>query len=169
MAGGGHLWAVVRIAVVGSHGVLVGGESRCLSWLWVVIGIHCCSHLQAVLGHHCKQLLWVIFTVCEYWSWVMVVICCAVIDLWSLWLFVVVCIHGQSFCHCKWLLWAVFAVCCGGSHCQSLCVLLVAVKRGEATSCCQTNVACYPLQINNKQINNSSKIPFLPILGNILV
>ena len=54
-----------------------------------------------------------------------------------LWAFVfvgiVVCDHcGRS------LLFTVWAVC------QSLCVLMVVVRRRATTSCCQTNIVCYP-------------------------
>ena len=64
-----------------------------------------------------------------------------------------------------WSLWAVIMVrrvCC---RCWSSCVLMVVVSRREA----KTNIVCYSSQIHNKQINDSTGIPFLPIPGKIPV
>ena len=87
--------------------------------------------------------------------------------LWSLWPLVAICVRGRL------LLVVVVggvAVCHVGGRCQSSCVLLVVVvRRREAVSRCQTNVVCYSSRINNNQINNSTRIPFPPIPGNIPV
>ena len=117
VAGGGSLWAVDRFVIMSGHGLLHGGHSGC--WLW----------LQVVFGHHCV--------------WVLVIGCggclsVAVCGHWCSWAVVV--------CHCRWLLWVVIAIHHVGSCCWSLHVLLLVVRRREATLHCQTNIVCYPSQ-----------------------
>ena len=148
------LWAVVLWAC-GCGGVhIVAGR------LWAVVGFVIVGSCGVLVGGHSG---------CWSWSWVVVGLRCH-------WFVVIVaighhlCLWALVVCHCRWLLWAVIAVSHVGSHCWSLRVLLVVVvRRRDATSCCQTNVVCYSSQINNKQINNSTRIPFLSILGNIPV
>ena len=64
-------------------------------------------------------------------------------------LFVVVVVGGRRGSPCVWSLLVVVCVDGGGKQ-----------KR---------NIVCYSSQIDNKQINDSTGIPFLPIPGNIPV
>ena len=75
---------------------------------------------------------------------------------------------------CSWV--SLFVVVMGSdrhSQCGRSSSVVVCLDGGgkekRNASCCQTNIVCYPWQINNKQINHSSGMPFLPIPGNIPV
>ena len=114
----------------------------------------------------CDQLVMVVGSG-GCWRWMVcvlgvVVVCCMFVVSWSLWLFVFV---GVSVCgrygHCHrsqggWSLSVVMCLDGGG-------------KEKRNTSRCHTNIVCYPQQINNKQMNHSSRMPFQPIPGNIPV
>ena len=73
-----------------------------------------------------------------------------------------------------WRCWVVAMVVVGavGGHFGRLLLVVVYVdgdgkERSHVTK--QTLFVTYALKINNKQINDSSGMLFLPILGNILV
>ena len=59
----------------------------------IMVGSGGCEWLVMVVGSGgCWQ-----WAVCVYCVWAVVVVCCVFIVLWSLWLFVAICVHG---CHC---------------------------------------------------------------------
>ena len=70
------------------------------------------------------------------------------------------------------MLWVVVVGGCRRSPCgQSLLVVICVDGGGKERShvAKQTLFVTYPLKINNKQINDSSGMPFLPILRNTIL